>query len=119
MRITRQSVAISIIGAVFAIVAFILPGSVHIEAVVPPGSVSSPEKSLIIVKWCCALDGLWCLYLGLSGWRWRRLAADSLIVPSDPGQLFVYAKASDCRATFHNFSGNGAAKSISRLEFLA
>lgn len=63
------------------IAAFALPNTVHIEAVVPPGSVSSPDKSLIIVRWCCFLDGLWCLLMGLTGWRWQQLTADSLIVP--------------------------------------
>jgi mannosyltransferase len=81
VRITKQSIAISVIGAVLVVAAFTLPETVHIESVVPAGSVSSPEKNLIIVKWCCFLDGFWCLFLGLSGWRWRQLTADALIVP--------------------------------------
>ncbi|MFN8550076.1 MAG: glycosyltransferase family 39 protein [Candidatus Obscuribacterales bacterium] len=81
MRITKQSIAFSVIGAILAITAFALPDTVHIEAVVPPGSVSSPDKNLIIVKWCAFLDGFWCLLIGLTGWRWQRLSAESLIVP--------------------------------------
>lgn len=81
MRITKQSIAFSVIGAILAITAFALPDTVHIEAVVPPGSVSSPDKNLIIVKWCAFLDGFWCLLIGLTGWRWQRLLAESLIVP--------------------------------------
>ena len=81
VRITKESIAISVIGTIFVIAAFALPNTVHIDAVVPPGSVSSPDKSLIIVRWCCFLDGLWCLLIGLTGWRWQRLNADSLIVP--------------------------------------
>lgn len=81
MQITKQSIAISVLGAILAIAAFALPETVHIEAVVPAGSISPPDKSLIIVKWCCFLDGVWCLLIGLTRWRWQRLTAESLIIP--------------------------------------
>ncbi|MBS1954100.1 MAG: glycosyltransferase family 39 protein [Cyanobacteria bacterium SZAS-4] len=92
MRITKESIAVSLVGTILVIAAFVLPNTVHIEAVVPPGSVSSPDKSLIIVRWCCFLDGLWCLFMGLTGWRWQRLAADSLIVPRQLDEVELLTK---------------------------
>ncbi len=87
VRITKESIAVSLVGTIFVIAAFALPNTVHIEAVVPPGAVNSPDKSLIIVRWCCFLDGLWCLLIGLTGWRWQQLTADSLIVPKQLDQV--------------------------------
>ncbi len=70
-----------LLGTIFVIAAFVLPGTWHIDAAIPAGSVSSPDKNLIIARICCFLDGVWCLYVGLSGWRWHRLGPEALIVP--------------------------------------
>jgi mannosyltransferase len=81
LRITKESIPIVLLGTMFTLAAFLLPETWHIDAVIPAGSVSSPDKNLIIARICCSLDGLWCLYIGLTGWHWHQLSANSLIVP--------------------------------------
>ncbi|HEY9677488.1 MAG TPA: glycosyltransferase family 39 protein [Drouetiella sp.] len=81
LRISRESLPVLLLGVVFVLASILMPKTWHIEAVIPVGSVSSPEKNLIIARICCLLDGIWCLLIALTAWRWKRLSAASLIEP--------------------------------------